>query len=79
MDQTDHQQLNSLEFRNPFYRLEPSGSANYTGAVLISFLSPLSRSAGTRGWRGVGKTVSCKQVVQANKLHCGGRAGPETT
>ena len=78
MVQTDHQQLNSLEFRNPFYRLEPRGLANYTGAVLISFLSP-----GLRGETGLGNpvTVCCKQsgAKQVNKLHCGGRAGPETT
>ena len=76
MDQTDHQQLNSLEFRDPFYRLEPS--LHQPSSLLLSSLSPASHTPGAehvweRGEEGGGEG-GCKQV-QVNKLQDNVSAG----
>ena len=72
MDQTDHQQLNSLEFRDPFYRLEPSRSPTKCRTVIISVSGPPHPGAEhvwerREGGREGGKMEGCKQV-QVNKL-----------
>ena len=67
MDQTDHQQLNSLEFRDPFYRLEPSPALTKCLTVIIS-VSGQPHPGAEREEGG------CKQV-QVNKLQDNVSAG----